>query len=306
MSFETWAQIAGQAVAGSRLLAVRPLAGGVSAQVTALDITSPDTGPQTVVVRRHGDLDFALKPHVAATEFALLRRMQALGVPVPQPLYLDESSNLLGRPFLVTSHMPGRTHEAATISDNMVAQMAEQLARIHAVPAGDPVVERLPEMAATVGGRLAHRPESDKLAPYEGALRDALEAVWPLSPRNPAGLLHGDYWPGNLLWEGDRLSAILDWEDAQQGDPLGDLAQARLEILWAYGNSALEAFTTHYLTRNPLDTAQLPLWDIWAALRPIGVFTDWASDEAEARMWRERHQAFAQSAMSRLGVSLLP
>jgi aminoglycoside phosphotransferase (APT) family kinase protein len=50
--------------------------------------------------------------------------------------------------------------------------------------------------------------------------------------------LHGDYWPGNLLWNDGKLAAVLDWEDAERGDPLADIALARLDICWAFGDAA--------------------------------------------------------------------
>ena len=66
----------------------------------------------------------------------------------------------------------------------------------------------------------------------------------PLPRRNLPALLHGDYWPGNVLWEDGRLAAIIDWEDASVGDPLVDVSNARLEILWVFGPS-VEEFTRH-------------------------------------------------------------
>ncbi len=301
--FDTWSQIARLASPGGRLLAVRPLAGGVSAQVTALEIEQSGGQLLTVVVRRHGDVDFALKPEGATTEFHLLQRLVEAGLPVPQPLLLERSSELFGRPFLVMSLMPGQPFSDPTPSDSMLRQAAALLARIHAIPATDAAVTWLPAMTDTVSGRLAARPAATDLAANEAILRNTLEAVWPLPSRNRPVLLHGDYWPGNLLWENGRLTAVVDWEDAQQGDPLGDLAQARLEILWAYGISALEAFTAHYLTRNPLDATELPRWDIWAALRPIQVFTGWAESETAARQLQDRHDWFVGRALTALDQS---
>ncbi len=36
-------------------------------------------------------------------------------------------------------------------------------------------------------------------------------------------LLHGDFRPKNLLWEGDKISGVLDWAFAMIGDPYYDL-----------------------------------------------------------------------------------
>ena len=39
----------------------------------------------------------------------------------------------------------------------------------------------------------------------------------------PATIVHGDYRLGNVMFTGDRLSAIFDWELATIGDPLADV-----------------------------------------------------------------------------------
>ena len=70
-----------------------------------------------------------------------------------------------------------------------------------------------------------------------------MAAAWPLVRRNPAVLLHGDFWPGDVLWQAGRLTAVLDWEDAQVGDPLADVGNTRLEFLWAFGREAMQQFT---------------------------------------------------------------
>ncbi len=43
-------------------------------------------------------------------------------------------------------------------------------------------------------------------------------------------LLHGDLWPGNVLWQDGRLVAVVDWEDGAVGAPLIDVASARGDL----------------------------------------------------------------------------
>ena len=43
----------------------------------------------------------------------------------------------------------------------------------------------------------------------------------------PAGLVHGDYLPGNVLVRDGALAAIVDWEEAQLDWPTWDLANVR-------------------------------------------------------------------------------
>jgi aminoglycoside phosphotransferase (APT) family kinase protein len=65
-------------------------------------------------------------------------------------------------------------------------------------------------------------------------------------------LLHGDYWPGNVLWHDGKIVAVIDWEDARLGDPLIDLAMSRLDLVWICGIYAMHMFTEQY---------QPSLWD---------------------------------------------
>jgi len=41
-------------------------------------------------------------------------------------------------------------------------------------------------------------------------------------------LLHGDFHPGNLIFRGSTIKAVIDWDYARLDDPLFDLAYARL------------------------------------------------------------------------------
>lgn len=41
-------------------------------------------------------------------------------------------------------------------------------------------------------------------------------------------LLHGDFHPGNLIFENDKIKGVIDWDYARIDDPLFDLAYARL------------------------------------------------------------------------------
>ncbi|WP_225771151.1 phosphotransferase family protein [Inquilinus sp. Marseille-Q2685] len=279
---------------GARLLAARPLAGGVSAEVTALEVAHPDGRAETLVLRRHGAADLARDPDIAAHEFRLLQVLQAAGVPAPRPLHLDTSGTILPTPFLLQGFVDGDTEDVPADLDDHMRQIAEALAAIHRVPAL-PFLPLQEEQAAALIAR--PRPEPDETL-AESRLRAALAAAWPPPRRNPPVLLHGDVWPGNLLWRGGRLQAVVDWEDAAAGDPLADLANARLELFLAHGEDAMAALTRHYLALTGADTTALPLWELWAALRPIAGLPGWGLEPAEERSLRERHRAFTGRALA--------
>ncbi len=295
-----FARLAHKMAPDSTLLRVWTLHGGISAQVTAIELQHADGQTRKLIVRQHGAADLARNPQVAADEFALLRIVHGAGVPAPAPVYLDQSGEIFETPVVVLEYIEGETVFALADAPDLLPQFARYLAAIHRIDCTPHDITFLPDHAAHWGIIISNRPARLDDALSEGRIRDALEAAWPWTQRNPSGLLHGDYWPGNILWRDGRLVGIVDWEDAAIGDPLADIAISRLDLLWAFGAEAMDRFTREYAAVVAIDFANLPYWDLCAALRPAGRLGDWASDEAaEARM-RERHTLFVAQALEQL------
>jgi aminoglycoside phosphotransferase (APT) family kinase protein len=175
------------------------------------------------------------------------------------------------------------------------AQLAAHLTRVHAIPDG-PTLAFLPQRGKGFGAQ----PEQLDLSMHEDRIRAALEAVWPVAQENPTTLLHGDYWPGNVLWVAGELVAIIDWEDACLGDPLVDVANCRMELTMALGEDAAEAFTSAYRERSLLGFANLAYWDLCAALSPCGKLAEWGLEPEEEGRMRAGHAAFVAQGLARL------
>lgn len=290
-------QIVRKVVPGGRLLRAWKLQGGVSAQVTALEVEHPEVCTQKMLVRRHGPVDLKRNPHIATDEYTLLQRLYAAGLPVPRPYAVDQSCEIFPTPYIVIEYIEGETEFAPSDLSDFLLQFATCLSKIHQVDTAKLDVSFLPAPTSRYNKLLHTWPASLDEASGEGRIRTALEAVGPLAQRNASALLHGDYWPGNLLWHSGRLVAVIDWEDSAFGDPLADLANSRLEILWAFGVEAMQHFTTLYQSLNTLDDSTLPHHDLYAALRPIGKMAEWAADAAAEQLMRERHRWFVAQAL---------
>ncbi len=299
MAEDTFERLAQKIDRRSRLLRAWPLTGGISAQVTALEIALPDGTARKVVVRQHGPADLAFNPQIAADEFRLLQYLQAAGLPVPAPITLDMSGEIFTTPVIVVEFIDGSASFTPAPLDDALQQMAATLARIHRVD-GLSELSFLPRQSETVASILRERPPTRDDSLDEGRIRDALGAVWPLLPRNAVRLLHGDYWPGNFLWRDGRLAAVIDWEDAALGDPLDDLAIARLELLWNFGSDAMQVFTEVYQSMTAIDLTDLPYWDLYAALRPAGRIADWAANAEREAIMRAGHRLFVAQAFEAL------
>jgi aminoglycoside phosphotransferase (APT) family kinase protein len=99
-----------------------------------------------------------------------------------------------------------------------------------------------------------------------GRMEAVLAAGLPGRP-NEARLLHGDFWAGNMLWREGELVGVIDWGDAWLGDPLKDLGEARVEIVWLFGVEAAALFLETYQSAIDIDYRNLGYWDLCAVLR---------------------------------------
>jgi aminoglycoside phosphotransferase (APT) family kinase protein len=280
---------------GSRLRRAWPLHGGVSAQTTALEIERPDGGIESLVVRRHGKWDLARHPRVAADEFALLQILHAAGLAVPKPRHLERTGEIFGAPCVLLDHVEGQTELAPRDLDGYLARIAAQLAEIHAFGA-----DRVPFLRRTVASAIAIEIEPSALT---GAAAAARRHMPPPVQVNRPVLLHGDFWPGNILWRDGRLVAVIDWEDASIGDPLLDLGVSRLEILWAFGADAMRRFTELYRALTKVDLGNLAHWELYVAAGAAGDLANWGLDAAAEQSMREKLAWFAERACARLPLA---
>ena len=266
---------------GSEVTRWWQLEGGVSAHVTAVELALPHGGTERGVARRHGAIDKGHNPDIAATEFSVLEAVRAAGLAVPAPLLLDETGELLGSSGLVTSFVDGSTDVAADELPDALRQMASFLSRLHAIDVENVDLPQLPHQDDPTANTMRYLPGG----PLDERIRAAHASHGPIAPTNGPALLHGDFWPGNVMWREGELAAVLDWEDAAIGDPVADLAGTRNELLWKYGLDARERFTALYLSMTSIDLGHLPFWEISGAAGALALMGEWGLDpEIEADM----------------------
>lgn len=268
------------------------LEGGSSANVWRLDLRDTMTR-SAVVFRQHQGGE--LKNHdagVAGKEYRLLGLMHERGFPVPEPLYLDEAHR-----FLVTEFIVGDAAVAPEAVDAAIEQMAELLVDIHSVDVDVGKSAGLTQLEDPLERLQTCHPATGHGAKLESLLRSnelVLRA-------NPPVLMHGDYWPGNVLWANGAIAALIDWEDACLGDPLADLACARVELLCHYGDAAMDHFTTRYIDLAPrLDTRSLPIWECYVSATALTSMHLWGLDAAEEARRRSLTESFFATAVNQL------
>src|SRR4051794_12996539 len=206
----------------------------------------------------------------------LLRAAKAAGVPVAEVVADGADDPVLGIEYTVMDALPG-TADAQTILDangeELLDQIAAALAAVHRMPsaegpAPDPLAE-LREMHRALG-----RPH-----PVFDVAFAALERERPVT--GPEGFVHGDFRMGNLLVDGERLTAVLDWELAHSGDQLEDLGWLCVRA-WRFhrgdrpaaGLGTREELAAAYERHAgvEVDRAALAWWELFGTLR-WGVIT---------------------------------
>jgi aminoglycoside phosphotransferase (APT) family kinase protein len=217
----------------------RRLAGeGLSDETGVLEFDGPD-GAVRLVVRRYRPGAVVRHEVEPARLHRLLVALGRTRIPVPEALWFDEDPTLFGDAYSVVRWVPGtavvpwsppgRRFLAEAGTGPVGELFCKVLADIHAVDWRTAGVRFLGVPSPGTGFAES---KVEGLAAYlrrvrmepEPILTDGigwLRANLPDAPRT--SLLHGDYRTGNMLFDGPRITAVLDWEFATLGDPGYDL-----------------------------------------------------------------------------------
>lgn len=217
---------------------LRVLSGGFSKEMLTATVRDR-RGSRDIVIRKVAKGRTA---HTLPGEFAALTFAWQHGIPVPRPLWLDESA--LGEPAFATDRSAGRClgdvwGPSEPVSPRTAEQIAEVLARLHALDTSALPATPLPPMGdreEIVGAIDERRAVLDAVAdatqPYAALF--ALVLAWlrehvPGDVARPV-VVHGDFGLHNILVGDSGPTAVLDWERAHLGDPAEDLAYVRPSI----------------------------------------------------------------------------
>jgi homoserine kinase type II len=251
----------------------------------------------------------------AARETELLRWLSRNGVATPAPIAARDGRTVLrvqGKPAALFPWVAGEILCQKRVTPDTAFLVGKALARIHRVGHAPgalidegrfgplPLVERCKRVAASTD------PEARSLA---GALEQDVRAL--ASRRRtelPRGLIHGDLFRDNVLWENGAIAALLDFESAHDGPFVYDLAVTILS--WTYGDTfdfaLARAICAGYASERPIERAEREgLYDeaILATLRfTITRITD------EAIRVGKRWQRFVErrQAIEALGPTAFP
>lgn len=285
---------------GSQLVAIQALEGDFSNATHLVEARAAAGALFQVVTRRYkifGDYDRGEK---ARREFKTLQLLKTHGAPAPEPLYLDDTGTLLGSPGIVTRFVPGKLLMAPPYPAQWAEILAKTLARIHAIPldAAHQTFLLDANSEALWFLKAQDAPPYISAHPQGPALWQALLAYAPKRISTAPALVHIDYWSGNILWDKELISAVVDWEEAAQGDAGIDVAYCRMDMLLSGLPTAAEQFLASYEKERGQPVANLGFWELAAAVRPMFNPVGWISDSPA----KERFADFVDAAIARTHV----
>jgi aminoglycoside phosphotransferase (APT) family kinase protein len=222
--------------AGARVLGVSPLTGGTSSLTFLVELAGVAAQETPVVLKVAPPGLPPLRNRDVLRQARLQRAVQGGPRPLaPDVLFADPGQPPEVPPFMAMNLVPGECVEPVLCDDaerpapsavrSRYFDSVRVLAALHQIvpdEAGlgdEPVVglageiDRWSRAFATLPAEMA--------GDYDRAAK-ALRASMPAAL--PPVVNHGDFRLGNTLCEGDRISAVIDWEIWSVGDPRIDLA----------------------------------------------------------------------------------
>ncbi len=254
-----------------RVIDARALEGGTSSAVHLLSLRTPSGLVSDVVLRRYV-LDWvADEPEIPGNEALVLRLLAGVdGVPAPRVLAADPDGSATGTPTIVMSALPGAVVWHPTDMEAWLRGLAGMLPPIHAAPVW-------PELS----GWATYPPESPMPPPWTKHPRAwelAVELYEAPVPASERVFVHRDFHPGNVLWDGSRVTGIVDWVSSCAGPPEEDVAHCRVNLVQHHGQQVADRFLTQWQEvsgRGDFD----PYWDLTNPLSMVSDEPDEAIDE---------------------------
>ena len=256
---------------GSRLISILPVDGGYSNFTHLIDAVDPDGRPFKIVIRRYAVFGSYERGQKARREFMALKFAHENGIPTPEPLYLDETGEVLGIPGIVTSFVDGKIDLTPPNPEYRAKRIAEVLVKIHSLPCAIPDGSYILDANAEASWFLRDdkAPDYMKSHPLGFDVVKAARELFPSVKSVKPSLVHIDIWPGNILWKDDKISAMVDWEEAAYGDPAIDVGYCRMELSVAGYFSAADTLLETYESLIGKSLDNLLFWELAAIARPI-------------------------------------
>ena len=286
---------------GARVIDVRPLHGEEAPWLLSIE----HAGSTTAAVLKGGPPSPRVWHSMIATGAAALEAAERYGLSAPRLISADLDGGKTGDVTTLETVVPGSTMWPAPPAAERLRAAGAALAQVHAI-------------AMTPTEHLPFRPRPISVDDFAAGRRNGRMATTRLLEEAdqlitahglPAGgtvFVHGDVWPGNIVWTGDEVPVLIDWKTAGVGAPGVDLGELRKQVAIIFGPEAPEPVLDGWERATGRRAEDVAYWDAVAALNTRTELDDayrsggWAPllDGAGAT---DRRDAFLRTALTNLG-----
>ena len=246
-------------------------AAGADARVVAVESLPPSSTRQhrvTVAVRDgsrrrlllrqfHDVARLAHDPwYVPAHEARALTLLAGGTIPAPRLVAADCDARIGEVPALLETWLPGRPDWRPDDLERYLRCTAEALVGLHA-SAADP--DGLPGYAPYEDRRSMVSPS---FSTVPGLWERVARVIAGPRPATRGIFIHRDWHPGNVLWDGERVTGVVDWATAARGPAGIDLARMRVNLAARQGRTAADRFVGFYVAAGGDASARHPFWDL--------------------------------------------
>ncbi len=225
------------------------LTGGFSKRTVLFDIEDDANGKRSLILRAEQPISLPRFSDIVQ-EFHLAQYVVEAGLPTPAALWLETDLAHFGWAFAIVEKAEGLNYgwtmgRKANLTPALVDSIVDATANMHsiAIRHDDPRIQAS-HLAQWSQCRTVREATSRYVSTYmEGLIRQTgidpspelvramrwLQANVP-DVSDPPVLVHHDFGLNNMLLDGDRVSAILDWESAIVVDPAYDILVIQREL----------------------------------------------------------------------------
>jgi aminoglycoside phosphotransferase (APT) family kinase protein len=167
------------------------------------------------------------------------RLMAGSALPVPRLVATDPDGRASGAYVNLTTWLPGQVR-LDPLSEEAIGELARVAVVIHDTPvaAGErpqPYAFWTPPHLAVPGW--ARRPD---------LWQQAIDRFAAGPPATPHGLVHRDFHPGNVLWQGDQITGVIDWAETSWGPADLDVVHSCTNFAMLHDVASATAFLAAY------------------------------------------------------------
>ncbi|MHB1445950.1 MAG: aminoglycoside phosphotransferase family protein [Acidimicrobiales bacterium] len=241
------------------------------------------------------------------TNARALQLAESHGLAAPRLIAADLDGRASGTVATLETFLSGSADLPPTVSVARLQEAGAALARVNSLemePQADLPLRVLPHWDDWAAER------RQGLIPTTPLLEQADERVRSHGlPAARSVFLHGDVWAGNMLWEGDRCVALIDWKTAGVGHPAVDLGGLRAQVAVQYGLDAPAHVLEGWQRQAGREAVALAYWDAVAVLNTPTVTPEgpgFANDGTplDGEALTERRDAFLRNATDQLTAGI--